>query len=144
LASKLCSRIDFLYPQTFCVFCIDRVAGSEILLKLIVGLRNHSYNSSIYLIHIPLHSNYINMVSATSFRKFTSTACVCGCNVAAVYEGGCRTHQLRTSSTTTSFGRVGQVLDKLHTLLCTLGLRSAHYEFMEPAAAAVQVNGLGD
>jgi len=49
-----------------------------------------------------------------------------------------------TAETATSFGKVWQVLDKLHTLLCTLWLRSAHYEFMEHAAAAVQVNGLGD
>ncbi len=32
LASKLCSRIEFLCPQTLCVFCIDQVDGSEVLL----------------------------------------------------------------------------------------------------------------
>ena len=86
LASKLCSKIDFLCPQTFCVFCIDRVDGSEVLLKLILGLKNHS-------------------------------------------------NKLR---------KVWQVLDKLHTLLCTLWPRSAHYVLMGHAAAAVQVNGFAD
>ena len=33
--SKLCSRIDFL-----CVSCIDRIDQSEVLLKLVLGLKN--------------------------------------------------------------------------------------------------------
>ena len=49
-----------------------------------------------------------------------------------------------TGDTATSFGKVWQVLDKLHTLLCTLWLRSAYYVLMGHAAVTAQVNGLGD
>ena len=70
-----CSRTDFLGPQTLCVFCIDWVDGSEVLLKLILGLKNHPYNSSIYLIHIPLHIICIDFVSATRFRTYKHCMC---------------------------------------------------------------------
>ena len=72
-------------PQTLCVFCTDQIDGSEILLKLILG-ENHRYNSSIYLIHIPLHIIYTNFVSATSFKKYKHWMCV-RCDVATVYKG---------------------------------------------------------
>ena len=81
--TKLCSRIEFFCPQTLCVFCIDQVDGSEVLLKLILGLKKHPYHSSIYLIHIPLHSIFTNSVKATSFRTYEHGS-VCSCSVAVV------------------------------------------------------------
>ena len=71
-----CGRNDFLCSHTLCVFCIDWVDGSEVLLEPILGLKKHLYNSSIYLIHMPLHIIYIKIVSATSFKKYKHCMCV--------------------------------------------------------------------
>ena len=92
--SELGDRIDLMCPQTLRVFCIDRVDGSEVLLKLIFGLKNHPYNSSMYLIHIPCACIYTNL-SALQLRTYEHCS-VCGCNVATVYKG--RVGQLRTSN----------------------------------------------
>ena len=56
-------------------------------LRSFLALKNHPYNSSIYIIHIPLHSIYINVVSATSFRTYKHCS-VCGCSDATVCKGG--------------------------------------------------------
>ena len=58
----------------------------------------------------------------------------CGCSVASVYQGNVHSG---TDKTATRFA-------SLHTLLCTLWPRSAHYVAMEHAAAGVQVNVLAD
>jgi len=49
----------------------------------VLGLKKHFCHSSIYLIHIPLHSIYTNSVSTTSFRTYKHGS-VCSCSVAVV------------------------------------------------------------
>ena len=66
--SKLRDGVDLACPQTLCVFCIEGVDGTQVLLELIFGLKNHAYNSSTYPINIPLYSIYVNFDSAASFR----------------------------------------------------------------------------
>ena len=39
--SKLRDGVDLVCPQTLCVFCIDWVDRTEVLLKIILGLKNH-------------------------------------------------------------------------------------------------------
>ena len=106
--SKLCNRIHFLRPQVLCVFGIDWVDGTEVLLKLILGLKNHPYNSSIQLTETlkPLHY----FVSVISFRTYKHCS-VCHCSVAGVYKGGAghtSSGLLATDETATSFARFGK------------------------------------
>lgn len=73
--------------------------------------------------------------------KHTSSS-MCTAAVASVYQGNC-THQAQEQTRQQHAAQeVWQVLDRLHTLLCTLWPRSAQYASMEHAAVAVQVDGL--
>ena len=70
--SKLRDRVDLVCPQALHVFCIDRIDGTEVLLKLVLGLKIHAYNSSTYP-KIFLYSTYINL-TAVQASEHKSTA----------------------------------------------------------------------
>ena len=127
---KLCSRINLLCPQTFRVFCIHRVDGTEVLLKLILGLKNHAYSSSTYPLNILL---YIYNMYSTAYGQHCQLQ-----NIQALQCVRLLPSKGQTSSklpagdeTATSLARFLQVLDNFHTLQRTLWPRSAQHVSME-------------
>ena len=140
--SKLRDRVDLMCPQTLRVFCIDRVDGSEVLLKLIFGLKNHPYNSSMYLIHIPCTCIYTNL-SAPQLQNIRALQCVwlqcCYCvqgprRTAQDFQQQVRQQQALQGST--SAGQTPYLATHLMAQVSTVSMRHA--------AAAIQVNGVAE